>query len=241
MYDRIPTDLFEKCISNDDGGKIAKIIDIINRGLFYYSIRNNLLEPLQARNKANENNTVYQNEEPGVERNYNFDRHFPLETVAIKTFNMDYDTKIEYVNIHTGPFANEYARSLNALAVTLANDIYFKDGEYKPESEKGKELLAHELTHVSQYEENRITPNTTKKELEEEAERSEKIVSKDYDPIVTVEIHGHDYKIKRSEIREIAEGAAKLTRRWLEKQKMILSEEEYMHLLYACRKNIEAF
>jgi hypothetical protein len=54
------------------------------------------------------------------------------------------------VNIHTGAEADTLNRQLEARAFTTGSDIYFRDGEYNPESSAGKELLAHELTHVVQ-------------------------------------------------------------------------------------------
>lgn len=33
---------------------------------------------------------------------------------------------------------------------TTGSDVFFRDGNYRPESSKGRELLAHELTHVVQ-------------------------------------------------------------------------------------------
>lgn len=54
------------------------------------------------------------------------------------------------VNIHTGPEAAKSAQSINALAYTSGNNIFFNEGQYAPRTEKGKKLLAHELTHVVQ-------------------------------------------------------------------------------------------
>jgi outer membrane protein OmpA-like peptidoglycan-associated protein len=39
---------------------------------------------------------------------------------------------------------------LNAQAFTVGNDIYFNSGKYAPESDSGRHLLAHELTHTVQ-------------------------------------------------------------------------------------------
>jgi hypothetical protein len=54
------------------------------------------------------------------------------------------------VQIHTGQEAASLNRSLGARAFTHGNDIYFNQGEYQPQSEQGKHLLAHELTHTIQ-------------------------------------------------------------------------------------------
>jgi len=54
------------------------------------------------------------------------------------------------VRIHTDAEANTLNRSLNARAFTIGRDIFFRQGEYNPGSAGGRELLAHELTHVLQ-------------------------------------------------------------------------------------------
>ncbi|MEB3828429.1 eCIS core domain-containing protein [Phormidium sp. CCY1219] len=54
------------------------------------------------------------------------------------------------VRVHTNSTADTLNRSLSARAFTTGNNIFFKKGEYNPQSSTGKELLAHELTHVVQ-------------------------------------------------------------------------------------------
>lgn len=54
------------------------------------------------------------------------------------------------VRVHTGAEASEAARGLGARAFTVGSDIFFGQGEFKPGQSDGKEVLAHELTHVVQ-------------------------------------------------------------------------------------------
>lgn len=54
------------------------------------------------------------------------------------------------VRIHTGGRADEVARSINARAFTVGQDLVFGAGQYAPGSPEGRKLLAHELTHVVQ-------------------------------------------------------------------------------------------
>lgn len=54
------------------------------------------------------------------------------------------------VRVHTDPLAGALARSVQARAFTTGADIYFAEGTYSPASAPGRELLAHELTHVVQ-------------------------------------------------------------------------------------------
>lgn len=56
------------------------------------------------------------------------------------------------VRIHTGPKADESARSINAVAYTVGSDVVFSSGHYSPDTPTGQRVLAHELTHVVQQE-----------------------------------------------------------------------------------------
>ena len=54
------------------------------------------------------------------------------------------------VRIHTDSRAAESATAIQAKAYTSGRDIVFGQGQYQPESDSGKRLLAHELAHVGQ-------------------------------------------------------------------------------------------
>lgn len=54
------------------------------------------------------------------------------------------------VKIHTGSESAGMSRELGAKAFTVGSDIFFGAGQYKPDSEEGKHLIAHELTHTVQ-------------------------------------------------------------------------------------------
>ena len=54
------------------------------------------------------------------------------------------------VRVHTDAGADGLNQSLSARAFTTGRDIYFRQGEYNPGNSGGRELLAHELTHVVQ-------------------------------------------------------------------------------------------
>jgi hypothetical protein len=55
-----------------------------------------------------------------------------------------------HVRVHTDAKAAESARSVNATAYTVGADIVFANGQYAPHTRAGRQLLAHELTHVVQ-------------------------------------------------------------------------------------------
>jgi hypothetical protein len=54
------------------------------------------------------------------------------------------------VRIHTDGQSDRLNRSLHAKAFTTRQDIFFRQGMYDPTSRSGRELIAHELTHVVQ-------------------------------------------------------------------------------------------
>jgi hypothetical protein len=54
------------------------------------------------------------------------------------------------VRIHSDAKAAESARAFGARAFTVGTDIAFAEGEYRPDTKAGQQLLAHELTHTVQ-------------------------------------------------------------------------------------------
>ena len=54
------------------------------------------------------------------------------------------------VRIHVGAQAADTAQAIQAKAFTLGKNIVFNTGQYSPNNQEGKKLLAHELIHVVQ-------------------------------------------------------------------------------------------
>lgn len=54
------------------------------------------------------------------------------------------------VQVHNDPLAHQSSSEINALAYTHRNHIVFNAGQFRPDTNSGKELLAHELVHVIQ-------------------------------------------------------------------------------------------
>ena len=54
------------------------------------------------------------------------------------------------VRVHSDSRAAESARAVGARAYTVGRTIAFGSGEYRPDAEGGRRLLAHELSHVVQ-------------------------------------------------------------------------------------------
>jgi len=59
------------------------------------------------------------------------------------------------VRVHNDAQADSLNRSIQARAFTTGQDVFFRQGEFRPGSSEGKRLLAHELTHVVQQGEGR--------------------------------------------------------------------------------------
>jgi hypothetical protein len=54
------------------------------------------------------------------------------------------------VRVHASSDSDALNRSIGARAFTNGSDIFMRSNEYNPDSSSGRELLAHELTHVVQ-------------------------------------------------------------------------------------------
>ena len=74
----------------------------------------------------------------------------PLDPDTRAFMEPRFGTDFSAVRIHAGAQAAESTRSVNALAYTVGRDVVFNSGQYVPQSDRGKRLLAHELTHVVQ-------------------------------------------------------------------------------------------
>jgi hypothetical protein len=57
---------------------------------------------------------------------------------------------VDDVRVHTDATANALARAVSARAFAVGRDVYFAQGEYRPGTTGGDELLAHELAHTEQ-------------------------------------------------------------------------------------------
>jgi ankyrin repeat protein len=74
----------------------------------------------------------------------------PLDATSRVFFEPRFGHDFSAVRIHADAGASESARSVNALAYTVGQDIVFRSGQFDPSSTVGRRLLAHELTHVVQ-------------------------------------------------------------------------------------------
>lgn len=77
----------------------------------------------------------------------------PLSYSTRSFFEPRFGRDFSDVRVHTGHKVEEAAQSINARAFTHKNDVVFRQGEFSPDTSEGKRLLAHELTHVVQQDE----------------------------------------------------------------------------------------
>jgi hypothetical protein len=74
----------------------------------------------------------------------------PISSSLRGFFEPRFAHDFRHVRVHTDGAASEMAHDARASAFTVGRDIVFGKGSYAPETESGKNLLAHELTHVVQ-------------------------------------------------------------------------------------------
>jgi hypothetical protein len=74
----------------------------------------------------------------------------PLDASTRAFFEPRFGHDFSRVRIHSGERAAESAAAVNALAYAAGPRIVFAQGQYRPGTPAGRELLAHELTHVAQ-------------------------------------------------------------------------------------------
>ena len=74
----------------------------------------------------------------------------PLPATTRAFFEPRFGADFSDVRVHTDSRAAETAGSIQASAFTVGQHIAFGEGRYEPHSHAGRELLAHELTHVVQ-------------------------------------------------------------------------------------------
>jgi hypothetical protein len=93
----------------------------------------------------------------------------PLPESVRAFFEPRFGQDFSDVRIHNDSQASESAQAVNALAYTVGRDVMFSGGQYSPETESGKKLIAHELTHVVQQ--NAYRDPTIRRQKPSEAKR----------------------------------------------------------------------
>lgn len=74
----------------------------------------------------------------------------PLDSKTRNSIEPRLGFSLENVRIHTTDTSSKLNRTINSKAFTHGNEIFFNRKAYPPLNKNGKNLLAHELTHVIQ-------------------------------------------------------------------------------------------
>ncbi len=83
----------------------------------------------------------------------------PLPQSTRNFFEPRFGRDFSHVQIHMGPQATKLTQGVNARAFTMGSAVVFGEGQYSQNSLDGKNLLAHELTHVVQQRAKDTTSN----------------------------------------------------------------------------------
>ncbi|WP_211263111.1 DUF4157 domain-containing protein [Thioalkalivibrio nitratireducens] len=74
----------------------------------------------------------------------------PLREGVLHDMQTRFGRSFEQVRIHTDAEAAALCARIRARAFTVGSDVFFGPGEFDPGTERGRNLLAHELAHVVQ-------------------------------------------------------------------------------------------
>jgi hypothetical protein len=74
----------------------------------------------------------------------------PMAEPVRRSMESRFGHDFSHVHVHTGPSAAALAASINARAFALGRDVVFGAGQYAPDNQAGRRLIAHELTHSIQ-------------------------------------------------------------------------------------------
>ena len=73
----------------------------------------------------------------------------PLPEGLMGSMEQSLGASFSGVRLHTDAGADRASRQISARAFTRGQDIYFRGGEYSPDTREGQHLIAHELAHVA--------------------------------------------------------------------------------------------
>ncbi len=79
-----------------------------------------------------------------------------LEPAARGVLEPRFGHSLENIRIHADEHADHLTQNADAAAMTVGQDVFFRQGRYDPGSDKGMSLLTHEVAHTVQ---NRELPN----------------------------------------------------------------------------------
>jgi hypothetical protein len=81
----------------------------------------------------------------------------PLDPGVQAGMGSHFGTDFSDVRVHQGGGVDSMLDGAGARAMASGTDLYFKSGQYDPSSQGGRELIGHELAHVVQQGEGRVS------------------------------------------------------------------------------------
>jgi hypothetical protein len=108
----------------------------------------------------------------------------PLDAGTRSFFEPRFGHDFGHVRVHVDGLAASSAEKVNSLAYTFGRNIVFGAGQYCPETQPGRQLLAHELTHVVQQSLPRQqSVSSANHSAEKEANRAAEFLGQNLQPI----------------------------------------------------------
>ncbi len=153
-----PNDVYEREADHTADRVMAMPDNVFNKNPFFKPANNTIQRKCQAceeeethvhRKESNSNETQGSNELDSYVNSLSSSGQQMSQT-SRSFFEPRFGHDFSNVKVHTDTVAAKSAQSINALAYTTGNNIVFNSGQYSPESDSGKKLMAHELTHVVQ-------------------------------------------------------------------------------------------
>ena len=143
-------------------------------------------------------------------------------------------TQTDYsdVKIHTDAKADQLSRQLGAKAFTVGEDVFFRSGEYQPDSQDGQKLLSHELTHVTQQKQGVVSGGTPQAKLTVTAadDQFEKEADSVADQVVTNSSAESDHDAGQPVQRQAAPEEEELQMKRETVQREAMPEEEELQM-----------
>lgn len=170
--------------------------------------------------------SIFRNERYEI-KNLFYENGTPVDVITLNEFNTNTGNQIEHTKIYCDDETHERTLRLMALAFVLFDDIGIRKGQYHPESEEGRKLLTHELTHVAQNQKKEFVDHRTREELEAEAEANERSAESIQDPLISRMIDGKEYTLPASRWHNVSEELFEYLPQWLDYERFIRPPEEY--------------
>lgn len=79
------------------------------------------------------------------------DEEVPIGPGVMSRLKAEVGPEAKALQAHDGPLADQLARGHDADAVTIDNDVFFRDGAFTPHTREGLALLRHEAHHVVEH------------------------------------------------------------------------------------------